>query len=128
MARFSGLRPFNAGADLSRKLLVKLSAATVVANTKASTDDPIGVTEYNVLTGNPVAVRFLCSDETQEITASGAIALDAVVYADDGGKVQALPAGAGTYRKVGIALEAAFADGDIIEVLPYSFSETTTVA
>lgn len=128
MSRFSQIRTFNAGTDLAAKVLVKLSAGAVVANTKTSTDDPIGVADVNVLSGNPVGVRLLCTDESQEITAAGAIALNAVVYAADDGKVQALPAGAGTYRKIGIALEAATADGDIIEVLPYSFSETTTVA
>lgn len=128
MARFSAVRTFSAGADLLAKRLVKLSAGAVVDNTAAATDDMIGVTEVNVLSGNPVGVRLLCTDETQEMTSAGAIGLNAVAYAAADGKIQALPAAAGTYRKVGITLEAATADGDIIEVLPYSFSETTTVA
>ena len=127
MARFSSVRTFLTGADLLAKRLVKLSAGAVVNNTAAATDDMIGVTEVNALTGEPVGVRLLCTDESQEMTAEGAIGLNAVAYAGADGKIQALPVGAGTYRKVGITLEAATADGDIIEVLPYSFSETTTV-
>lgn len=127
MARFSTVRTFITGAALTAKRLVKLDTGTVIHSTAAATDDMIGVTEVNAASGEPVGVRLLCTDETQEMTAAGAIGLNAVAYAAADGKIQALPAGAGTYRKVGITMEAATADGDIIEVLPYSFSETTTV-
>jgi len=65
-----------------------------------------------------VAVELLSTDGTLEITAGGIIAYGADVYAAAAGKISALPTAGGRYRKVGIALEAATADGDIIQVLP----------
>ena len=50
--------------------------------------------------------------------ASEAIAVGADVYTAAAGKVQDLPAGAGTYYKVGVAITAAAADGDLFEVAP----------
>jgi hypothetical protein len=54
--------------------------------------------------------------ETLLMIASEAITAGEAVYTAAGGKVQDLPAGAGTYYKVGYALTAAAADGDKIEV------------
>jgi hypothetical protein len=128
MARFQETRAFIAGTDLAAKLLVKLSTLAVIANTAAATDDPIGVTEVNVLSGNPVAINFIgMPDDSVELTASGAFAAGVDVFAAAGGKVQALPVGAGTYRRVGKSLEAATADGDIVEILPYNDGKTVTV-
>ena len=127
MARFSEARAFAAGAALDAKRLVKLDGVTVVYNTATATDDPIGVTEFNVAADGDAAVSMLCGDETLEITAAGAFSAGADVYAAADGKVSALPAGAGTYRRVGKALEAATADGDIVEILPYNDGKTTTV-
>jgi hypothetical protein len=128
MPRFSEVRAFLAGAAaLLAKRLVKLDGATVVYNTATATDDPIGVTEFNVAANGDAGIRMLCSDETQEITAAGVIAVGDDVYAAADGKVQTLPAGNGTYRRVGKALEAATADGDIIEILPYNDGKTTVV-
>jgi hypothetical protein len=117
-----------AGADVATKRLVKLSSGTMVHNTETETDDPIGVNDYSVSSGEVGAVKLLSEDGTQEMTAAGAIDQDADVYAADDGKIQALPVGAGTYRKIGKAMEAATADGDIVEVLPYDFHATTTVS
>lgn len=128
MSRFDDTRTFTAGADLSDKRLVKLSTGSVVHATATATDDPIGVNDFAVASAGNACIRLLSSDDTQEMTAAGAITLNAAVYAAADGKVQALPAGAGTYRQVGIALEAATADGDIIEVLPYGFNLTKTVS
>lgn len=128
MARFNETRAFTAGTDLAAKLLVKLSTTTVIANTAAATDDPIGVTAVNVLSGNPVAVDFIgMPDDSIEIMAAGAFNAGDDVFAAAGGKVQGLPVGAGTYRRIGKALEAATADGDIVEILPYNDGKTVTV-
>lgn len=128
METLEGIRTFITGAAVSAKRLLKLSSGEVVHNTVTATDDPIGVSQYAAADGDALAVRFINDDGTFEITAAGAITAGAEVYAADDGKVQALPAAAATYRKIGIALEAATADGDIIEILPYDYQATTVVS
>jgi hypothetical protein len=116
------------GAVLIAKRLVKFSSGTLVYNTAAATDDPVGVNDYNVASGERASLMTLSEDGSLEMTAAGVIALDADVYAAADGKIQALPTDGGTYRKIGIAMEAATADDDIIEILPYAYASTTVVA
>jgi len=125
----TAIKTFTAGAAFLAHALVKLSSGKVIENTATATDDPIGVAEYEAAAdGDVVAVRLLNTEGTVEMVAAGAITSGVEVYAAADGKIQALPAGAGTYRKIGIALEAATADGEIIEVLPYDYQATTTVS
>lgn len=123
-----GIRTFITGAAVSAKRLMKLSSGEVVHNTATATDDPIGVSCYAGADGDAIGVRLINDAGTFEVTAAGAIDADADVYAADDGKVQALPAAAGTYRRIGKAIEAATADGDIIEILPYDYQATATVS
>lgn len=116
-----------AGGTVAAKRLVKLSSATVVYNTATATDRPIGVNQFAVTSGQAAAIKDLKDGGTHEVTAAGAISAGADIYAAADGKVQALPAGNGTYRKVGQAVEAATADGDIIEARLIDDGETTTV-
>lgn len=108
--------------------LVKFSSGKVVANTATATDDPIGVALNEKDADEYAAVQFLGKDGTVELKAGGAISQGADVYAAADGEIQALPAAAADYRKIGIALEAASGDGSIIEVLPYDFHTVTTVS
>ena len=119
---------FTTGAAVSAKRLVKLSSSEVIHNTASDTDNPIGTSDYAVADGDNVAVRLLSEAGSLEMTAAGAIAADADVYTAADGKIQELPASADEYKKIGIALEAATADGDIIEVLPYEVGNITTVS
>lgn len=121
-------RTFTVGAVVSGKRLVKLDTGKVVHNTATATDDPIGVSQYGVADTENVAVRLINDGGSFEVTAAGAFALDAEVFAAADGKVQALPVDAGTYRKIGKALEAATADGEIVEILPYDYQATVTVS
>ena len=107
--------------------LVKLSAGTIVKNTATSTDDPIGVSKSAAAVDAYSPVDFLGSGKPIIMIAAGAITLNSDVYAAADGKVQGLPAVAATYRKIGIALEAAAEDGDEILVLPYDFNAIETV-
>ena len=116
-----------AGSALANHRLLKLSSGEAVYNTETSTDQPIGVSKINVDVGGDVSIEPMNKPGTVEICASGAISQDADVYAANDGKIQALPASAGTYRKIGIAMKAASGDGSIIEVLPYGYADTTTV-
>lgn len=122
-----GLKAFMAGSDAEAQRLVKLSSGKVVYNSATATDDPVGVTERAADNGEDVTVRLINCPGTFEIEAAGAIAQDAEVYAAADGKVQALPAAAGTYRRIGLAIKAATADGDIIEILPDDHISIVTV-
>lgn len=118
------VRPYTAGEALEANRVVQLSTNVVYQDATAA--DPIGVTEYKVASGETVGIRHLAGGHTVEIECAGDIAAEAVVYAAADGKIQALPAGNGTYQKIGIALEAGV-EGAIIEVLPYDFTSTTVV-
>lgn len=126
----NGPKTFDIGTGGVREnRLVKLSGGdTVVHNTHTATDDFIGVTASYGDEGGMVAVDLINKPGTVEIVAAGAITAGATVFAADDGKIQALPAAAGTYRQVGKALEAASGDGSVIEVLIYNASGTTTVS
>lgn len=63
-----------------------------------------------------VAITLLNKGGTVLMVASEAIAITDQVYTAANGKVQNLPAGAGTYYMVGSPVTTAGADGDIIEV------------
>ena len=122
-------KTFTAGAAFLAFALVQLSSGKVIENTATSTDDPIGVAEFAAAAdGDLVTVRLINGPGTFEMIAAGAITSGVDVYAAADGKIQALPADAGTYRRIGKALEAATADGDIIEVLPYDYQATATVS
>lgn len=123
----NGPKTYTAGEALEEKRLVKLSAAGTVSYADAA-DDAIGVNDYGVLIGEPCAVNGLCGCETREITAADEITVNADVYQAADGKIQALPVAAGTYHRIGKALEAAAGADSIIEVLPYRTGETVTVS
>ena len=109
--------------------LVKLSGATVIHNTVASTDEPIGVTQAAQATsGSQVSVADIKDGGTKKVTAAGAIAAGVDIFGAAVGKVAALGAVAGTYLKVGKALEAASGDGSIIEAWLDPTRETVTVS
>jgi hypothetical protein len=103
-------KAFVAGEALAAYRRVKLSSGQVVyadADEKA-----IGVTLAAAASGAMVAVQMLVP--TVKCTASAAITADAAIYARADGKVDDAGAGSGS-AAIGIALEAALADGDIIE-------------
>jgi hypothetical protein len=114
-----------AGAAMAPYLLVKLSGGTYLP--AGPTDVALGVS------GRPYRQGETCQPRRHTagnltIQASGAIALGAVVVQDLGGKVKSLPtSGGGTARVVGVAQQAAAADGDWIDVEPVSFGTTVTI-
>ena len=76
----------------------------VIADEASAAEDPVNVQ----ILGNAQGTVFMVANE--------AITQGEHVYTAASGKVQDLPAGAGTYYEVGLALTASAADGDIIEV------------
>lgn len=116
-----------AGNDVSAKRLVKLSSGKMIHNPATATSEPLGIADYAVKTGDTGIVKLLSESSTLEMVASGAIGEGEKVYAAANGEIQALPGAAGNYRRIGIAMEEAVADGDIIEVLPYNYHAIETV-
>ena len=81
---------------------------------------PMGVINDEAsASGEEVAVELLGSaNSTVRMVAGGAIAAGSLVYTAANGLVTALSATAGTYYCVGVALSAATASGEVIEVDP----------
>lgn len=102
----------------TRYLLGKIGSDVNHVAACGASDIPIGViTDEAAAAEDLVAVEMLgVSKRSILMVASEAISAGEHVYTAASGKVQDLPAGAGTYYEVGLALTAASADGDIIEV------------
>jgi hypothetical protein len=72
--------------------------------------------------GDPVTVRLRTASGTHKMVAIEPLAIGATVYTETGGKVQ--DTAQATSFQVGVALEAATADNDVIEVLYNSHGDT----
>lgn len=120
-------RTFACTSDLERGIRVKLSAGVLAA--AGAADDDLGTmaTRYESTglgASGQAAVVLKNAQGTVEMVASEAIAIGDVVEKAASGKVAVMDTGGSlstTYEpvdRIGIALTAATADGDIIEVLP----------
>lgn len=108
-------KTFTAGAAIAANTRVKLSSSKLAE--AGATEEEVGVTTRATFAdGDKVAVRLRNGAGTVKMIAAGEIAADAIVYTAASGKVNDVQA-SGAVRR-GIALTAAGADGDIIEVLP----------
>lgn len=93
------------------------SDAQHIAVMAATSDVPLGtVPDEASAAEEAVSVQLLGKGPTKKMVASEAMTVGDEVFTTATGKVQDRPAGAGTYWCIGIALTAAGADGDIIEV------------
>lgn len=115
-----------AGANLGKYLLAKLSAGSAPGAGTPPTFALCGAGERAVgsvcayaASGNPVTVDLLSSGGTHRLMASGAITALALVYAAASGKISSTPSG----PPLGVALHAASADGDIVEVLAFGLEQ-----
>jgi len=118
---------YHSNGKITKKCDAKLSAENLllkfgsdvdhVAVTTAATEKPLGFSHSPTdAAEDVVGVELLTAPGTKEAVASGVIAYGADFCADADGKIQAVPAAAGTYYICGRVLQAAAADGDIIEV------------
>ena len=110
-----GQKAFIAGEALPAYRRVKLanSVGDTVVFADAG-DEYIGITAAGADLGENVTINLRASDRTFKMTANGAINAGAVFYGANDGKISASVAGTAQ----GTALEAASADGDIIEAYP----------
>jgi hypothetical protein len=82
----------------------------------------IGTAMEPALTGETIAVRLRTANGTHKMIAIEALAIGATLYTETDGKVQ--DTAQATSFQIGTALEAATADGDIIEVLYNAHGDT----
>ncbi|MFQ5505313.1 MAG: capsid cement protein [Planctomycetota bacterium] len=116
-------RTFTAGAAIAAGLRVKLTAGKLAVAGVA--DKEIGTLEAaSFADGDARAVRLRNAQGTRKMVANGAISQGAAVFTAAGGKVGPSIA---TAFLIGTALEAASADGDVIEVLPNVHGDTAAI-
>ncbi len=106
-----------AGAAIVAHRLVKpdTTAGTGIY-TAAITDGPVGVSLATVASGEPVPLAS-ASGSLVKLTAAAAITAGDIVMPDSGGSGKIATRSGATAVPVGRAIEAATADGDIIEVV-----------
>jgi hypothetical protein len=109
-------RTFQFAAATAQYLRVKDNGSGKLT-TAGAVEVDLGVSDKPVLAADDdAAVRLRNAPGTAKMTAAGAISAWATVYGAAGGKIDDTANG----NPVGIALEAATADGDVIEVLRFA--------
>ena len=112
----SGYKSFECDEAIAQYARVKLDSDGKVT-TAGLTDKGIGVaTRATFAAGEDVTVALNSKPGTSKMIASEALAAGAPVYSEASGKVQ--DTAQATAFLVGVAMEAATADGDVIEVMP----------
>lgn len=108
--------PFTAGGTIEAYRVVRMNSTTVdsVIASTAIADPSIGCSTAVAATGDNVAIQF---GGIAMLTASAAIAANAEVMVTASGAGKISTAAGATARAIGIALQAALADGDVIPVL-----------
>ena len=104
---------FNASADVIGGRLVAITGTRTVGPAGADVATVVGVAGFDAVTGEAVTV-YTRPTGVQQLVASGAIAAGAKVISATAGKVATQGTGV---NPIGIALEAATADLDVIDVL-----------
>lgn len=105
-----------AGGAIGQHLRVKLVSGQLALAGAGVSDEPIEVgTMHNATfaAGEPVAVRTRNAQGTVKMIAAGAISAGVEVFGAADGKISATSSGAA----IGISMEAATADGDVIEIM-----------
>jgi phenylpyruvate tautomerase PptA (4-oxalocrotonate tautomerase family) len=114
----SGFKTFQATSSaISKARLVKLSSSNLISVT-GDENLAIGVTLEDIEASGYGAVKLFGSPGTFFVTASAAITAGAKLFPAASGKVDDATAGTGATLGL-IAQEAATADGDIIEAIPF---------
>jgi hypothetical protein len=115
-------KTLTSGEALATRRRIKFSASTAVYADAGESAN--GVTEFAVADATPVACRLVNGPGTFEMTAAGAIAAGAIIFGAADGKVSLAPSG----QPIGIAIEAATADGDQIECILGDVTDYPTFA
>jgi hypothetical protein len=117
----SGNKPFLAQGAIARSALIKLVNAAgkpAVAQVSAIGDIPAFYSAEAAANGDYVDATPLTPERNHRLPLVGACNPAAILVSDGAGKVQALPAAAGTYVRIGLAEEAGV-DGQLVLVRPH---------
>ena len=110
-------RTFVAGEALDAYMLVDIeSDGSVTKASETSVGTQIGYTIASTASGEAATISLVVGGGTSYAIADGAVAIGQVIYSAAGGKVSATGVGA---QRIGLAVSAATADGDVIEVIAY---------
>lgn len=112
----SAEKGYVAAAAIADGILVKLNGSSQITPATAATDAIIGVTDGAVASGLVGNVRLRSAQGTVKIKAGAAVAVGAKVTSNGTGRgITTTTAG---NEVVGLAIEAAAADGDLFEAIP----------
>jgi len=115
LPKFNSGKPFTlaSSADVIGGRVLVASGAGTVATAGADAANVVGVAAFDALSGEPVTI-FPRSGGVQQLVASAAIAAGALVISAAAGKIATVGTGV---NPIGIALTAATADLDVVDVL-----------
>lgn len=118
-------KTMTASAAISQYALVHLANTGKVASNGLA-EVPVGIALNAALAdGDLIPVKLLNGSGTFKGIAKEALAIGATLYTEAGGKLQ--DTAESTSLPIGIALEAATADGDIIEWMPLPYGGPAAV-
>jgi hypothetical protein len=110
---------FQADVEIAQKLRVAIKTASVTqppeVDIAGATEHGVGVNQYLVKIGQDCAVVPFNKTGTIEMVAAGAFNAGVDIYPAAGGKVDDAVSG----EKIGVSMEVATADGDIVEIMPH---------
>lgn len=116
---------FIAGEALAARVRVKVESGTtsdpVEVVAAGAGEQHIGITEYAVADGDPVAVRVRTANGTQMAVAADTFSRGATLYGAAAGKISDTSSGSA----IGVALEACTGAGDIVEFMEFGVLSTT---
>lgn len=96
--------------------VAKYQRVTIAGAVAGATDQDIGVAREAGVSGDVIGIAFANKQGTHKAIAAGAIAAGAKVYGAADGEINDVQA-TGSFLR-GVAMEAAGADQDVIEIMP----------
>ena len=117
----SNTKAFTAAGTIKQYARVTLGSGGTITEAGLAVKD-IGTAMEPAVSGDVISVKLRSGSGTHKMIAIEALAIGATLYTETDGKVQ--DTAASTSFQLGTALEAATADGDIIEVLYNQHGDT----
>jgi hypothetical protein len=117
----SNTKAFTAAGTIKQYARVTLGSGGTITEAGLAVKE-IGTAMEPAVSGDTISVKLRTGSGTHKMIAIEALAIGATLYTEADGKVQ--DTAAATAFQLGTALEAATADGDIIEVLYNSHGDT----
>jgi hypothetical protein len=117
----SNTKAFTAAGTIKQYARVTLGSGGTITEAGLAVKE-IGTAMEPAVSGEVISVRLRTASGTHKMIAIEALAAGATLYTETDGKVQ--DTAASTSFQIGTALEAATADGDIIEVLYNQHGDT----